>query len=77
MFSFVLYHETYLEILKVRNLEIWGLLFGPGILGGFVERPTDFLGLDFYPIDHPRRLKSQVPPPGLVICLNREFKKHA
>ena len=44
-----------------------GLIFGPWIFGGFVERPRDFLGFRFLPpFDHPgHHLKSGVPPWGL------------
>ena len=40
-----------------------GLMFGPVILLGFVGSPRDFLGVDFLPpFDHPRHLKSGLPP---------------
>ena len=43
--------------------DFWGLNFGPGIFLGFVWNPRDFLGFWFLlPFDHPRHLKSGVPP---------------
>ena len=41
-----------------------GLIFDPGIFLGFAGSPRDFFGSWLLaPFDHPRHLKSQVPPP--------------
>ena len=42
-----------------------GLIFGAGLLLGFVGSPRDFLGFCFLPpFDHPRHLKLGVAPLG-------------
>ena len=49
-----------------RHGIFWGLIFGPGIFLGFAGSPRDFFGSWLLaPLNHPRHLKSQVPPPPL------------
>ena len=31
-----------------RHGIFWGLIFGPGVFGGFVGSPKDFLGVNFW-----------------------------
>ena len=69
MFFFrVISFNPFWEFLRLENSawDFLGLIVGPGILGGFVGSPRDFLGFDFCPhlIDHPRHLKSGVRPRG-------------
>ena len=46
-----------------RHGIFWGLIFGPGSFLGFAGSPRDFFGSWLSaPFDHPRHLKSQVPP---------------
>ena len=64
---FVLYHlmlSGNFQGSEIRHGIFWGLIFGPGIFLGFVGSPKDFFwALIFPPFDHPRHLKSGVPPP--------------
>ena len=53
--------------LWVWNMRFTGLMFGPGIFLGFAGSPTGFFGSWLLaPFDHPRHLKSRVPPLGLT-----------
>jgi len=48
----------------------WGLIFGPGIILGFVGSPRDFFGFRFLPpFDHPRHLKLGAPPWVITIII--------
>lgn len=51
------------QSLEIRHGIIGGLIFGPGTFLGLSEVLGIFLGFDFCPhSDHPRHLKSGVPP---------------
>ena len=61
-------YNVFLEILRATKSpwDFLGSIFGPGIFLGFAGSPSDFFGSWLLaPFDHPRHLKSRVPPWGL------------
>ena len=61
-----LYTARVIRVCRNRHGIFWGLIFGPVIFLGFAGSPRDFLGSWLLaPFNHPRHLKSQVPPLGV------------
>ena len=67
-YGVALHRTCYTIVCRNRHGIFWGLIFGPGIFLGFAGSPRDFFGSWLLaPFDHPRHLKSRVPPLGSLL----------
>ena len=67
-YGVALHRTCYTIVCRNRHGIFWGLIFGPGIFLGFAGSPRDFFGSWLLaPFDHPRHLKSRVPPWDRII----------
>ena len=65
-YGVALHRTCYTIVCRNRHGIFWGLIFSSGIFWGFAGSPREFFGSWLLaPFDHPRHLKSWVPPPPL------------
>ena len=75
-YGVALHRMCYTIVCRNRHGIFLGLIFGPGIFFSFAGSPTDFFGSCLLaPFDHPRHLKSWVPP--WAISMKKAGKSYA